>query len=556
MLARRVRERSVATNGQVRNAACALSLRIRTRRHWAADVREPGRLRPEDFSQTVHYDTLIVGCGTAGAILAARLSEDSSRSVCVVEAGRDYPSVEALPAGVRSHRSARGLVTSLNDPEVLGFPDWGHVARSTPLQAAVALPRGKIVGGSSSINGGVFFRALREDLDAWAVSNPDWSFEACQPYFKRIERDNDFADDFHGSDGPIPVNRSHTEDWVPLNQAFHAACLDLGFPDCPDFNRPDAWGVGPLPVNIDATVRYSSAVGYLMPAHARSNLTVISDAHAQHITFKGSAACGVEFETGGRLITLEADQIVLAAGAVSSPHLLLLSGIGPREHLQSVGIRPLVDLPGVGQNLRDHPVLCASWSATDVQLPTSGPGTPGQLGLRATTPGSDDPRDMRLVSFRAEGSNRFGIPFSLMHAESAGQLELASRDATAPPRIDFRHLEHPADLRRLRAMLELVERIVEHPAYDRLRLQRRAPMDMGETALEEWMLSTVITGHHISSTCKMGPASDALAVVDQAGRGHGVDHLRVIDSSILPDCPRVNINATTMMLAEKLAAQL
>jgi choline dehydrogenase len=500
------------------------------------------------------FDTLIVGCGTAGAILAARLSEDPRRVVGVVEAGRDYPAIDALPAGVRSHRSSRGLVTSLNDPDVLGFPDWGLRFQSNPLQPDVPLPRGKIVGGSSSINGGVFFRTLREDLDEWSVDNPDWAFEACLPYFVRLESDRDFSDSYHGGDGPIPVNRAHPDQWVPLNQAFHAACVGLGFPDCPDFNAPDAWGVGPVPVNIDQAVRYSSAVGYLMPAHERSNLTVMAPARARRLVFDGSTTTGVEVELDGQLALLEADEVIVAAGPVFSPHLLLLSGIGPEEHLRSMGITPVVPRAGVGQNVRDHPVLCASWSAvSEVQLPTAGPGTPGQVGLRAPTPGSADPHDMRLVSFRAEGTDRFGIPFSLMHAASAGALELATSDPSQQPRIDMRHLDHPSDRARMRAMLEQTREIVSHRAYDGLRGTALGPLDAD---LDEWMLRTVITGHHISSTCKMGPSTDPMAVVDQSARVHGVDNLRVIDASILPDCPRVNINATVMMVAEKLADDL
>jgi choline dehydrogenase len=501
----------------------------------------------------VRFDVLIVGCGAAGAVLAARLSERGGRSVCVVEAGEDYPSIAALPPAIRSHRSARGLATSLNDPAKLGFPDWGLTARSTALQPASPLPRGKVVGGSSSVNGGVFLHALREDLDGWALNNPLWSFEACRPFFKRLETDCDFPTANHGADGPVPVHRAPPHAWVPLNEAFYAACRDLGFADCPDFNEPDAWGVGPLPVNHDH-VRYSSAVAYLMPARARPDLTILANAHALRLLRDGTSVRGVECAIAGDVRAIEADEIVLAAGAVGSPHLLMLSGIGPADHRRSIGIDAIVNLPGVGQNLLDHPVLCASWEASAVQLPTMGPGMPGQLGLRATTPGSGDVTDMRLVSFRAEGDHRFGIPFSLMHARSIGRLELASADPCAVPRVDFRHLEDPEDLARMRAMLEVVTTVVEHPAYDDLRGPRVAPLWTSHSELDEWMLRTVITGHHISGTCKMGPDTEPLAVVDQTGRVHGVSNLRVVDASIMPDCPRVNINATTMMLAERMSA--
>jgi choline dehydrogenase len=506
-----------------------------------------------------YFDSVIVGGGTAGAILASRLSEDPARSVCVLEAGQDYASVDVLPPGVRSHRSARGM-TSRNDPNVLGFPDWGLRARFTALQPDVHVPRGRVIGGSSSVNGGVFLRALREDLDEWvALGLPLWSFDACLPYFKRLETDHDFPTDDHGEKGPIPVHRAHQADWVALNRAFYAACRQLGYPDCPDFNRPDAWGVGPLPVNIHDYIRVSSAVGYLMPVRERPNLTVVGNANARRLVVNKNTVSAVEVEVSGEPRRIEGGHIIVAAGAIGSPQLLMLSGIGPRADLEAVGVKPLVDLPGVGQNLRDHPVLCALWAAdSNVELPTAPPGTPGQLGLRATTPASTDPQDLRLVSFRAEGAQRFGIPYSLMHALSQGRVELASNDPRTPPRIDFRHLEHPSDMQRMHAMLQVVDDIVRQPAYDGLRLERVEPLapcngspTRGE--LERWMLQTVITGHHASATCKMGPASDPMAVVDQTGRVFGLDNLRIADASIMPDCPHVNINATTMMLAERIA---
>jgi choline dehydrogenase len=502
-----------------------------------------------------YFDAVIVGGGTAGAILAARLSEDPARSVCLLEAGNDYASVDVLPPGVRSHRSARGL-TSRNDPEVLGFPDWGLHARSTRLQTDVHIPRGRVIGGSSSVNGGVFLRALREDLDQWSAMGLSlWTFDACLPYFKRMETDHDFPSEYHGDDGPIPVHRAQPDDWVALNHAFHSACLQLGFPDCPDFNRPDAWGVGPLPVNIHDYVRISAAVAYLMPVRERPNLTVLGSATARRVILDHGAVTAVEIQVNGEARRVDGGQVIVAAGAIGSPQLLMLSGIGPASHLQEVGIKPLVDLPGVGQNLRDHPVLCASWAAERaVELPSAPPGTPGQVGLRATTPGSSDAQDLRLVSFRAEGDQRFGIPYSLMHALSDGCVELTSNDPHTHPRIDFRHLEHPSDMRRMRDMLSVVEDILRQPSYDRLRRERLEPEQrLSAEEMERWMLQTVITGHHASATCKMGTPGDRLAVVDQTGQVYGVDNLRVVDASIMPDCPRVNINATTMMLAERVA---
>jgi choline dehydrogenase-like flavoprotein len=296
-----------------------------------------------------------------------------------------------------------------------------------------------------------------------------------------------------------------------------------------------------------------------MPARGRRNLSIVDNTTALGLALDRQRVTGVTVASPAGPARIEAGEVILAAGAAVSPKLLMLSGIGPAEHLTTLGIRPVLDLPGVGQHLLDHPVASASWRATEVKLPTSGPGMPGQLGLRATTPGSEDDCDMRIASFSTAGEHQFGLAFSLMHAMSEGSLCLAAADPMALPLIDMRHLHHPSDRERMRGMLRFVLELVAHSAYDGLRLQRVSPTDAEietDAALDRWLLSTLYTGHHISGTCKMGPAGDARAVVDHDCRVHGIDGLRVIDASIMPDCPRVNINATTMMLAEKMSVEL
>jgi choline dehydrogenase len=503
------------------------------------------------------FDTVIVGCGTAGSILAARLTEDESRTVCVIEAGRDYRTFDDLPAAVRVPRANRS--ESSSNPNYSAAVDWGYMARSTPLQPSVPVARGKVVGGSSSVNGAAFLWPLREDLDEWAAAgNPSWTYDSCLPFLKAVERDCDFDDEWHGSDGPVPINRPPKADWVPLNVAFYEACIARGYPHCPDANRPDSSGVGPIPRNIQERARYGAAVAYLLPAHDRKNLTVLGDALVTRLVIKDGCATGVEVVTNGESTVVEGRDVVVSAGAVGSPQVLMLSGIGPAAHLQSLGIPVFVDLPGVGQNLRDHPVLCASWSAHAIAFP-SGQSNTAQLRLRASTPGSEDPHDMALLSFRSQGTDQFGIPFSLMRADSAGELRLTSADPAVPPRIDFRHLGESSDRRRMRRMLALVSEIIDDAAYDELRgvrIDPRPEEDGVEEAIDSWMMRNVRTGDHISCTCKMGPDRDKMAVVDEQGRVYGIEHLRVIDSSIMIDCPRVNTNAMTMMIAEKLAASL
>lgn len=510
----------------------------------------------------MHFDVVIVGGGTAGCILASRLTEDPSRTVCLIEAGHDYASVEELPPAVKSHFFFQDILTlpgrNPNDPELTGAPDWGFKARLTNYQHAAVLPRGKVIGGSSSVNGGVFFHPLREDLDEWAAAgNSFWAFQECVPYLKMIENDYDFGSaDYHGSAGFIPVQRATAADWVPLNSAFYQASLDAGFPDCPDLNMPDSWGVGPTPVNMRDHIRYGSAIGYLIPVRERTNLTILGDSLALRIKVMGGAARSVEVERSGELITVQGDEIILSAGVIGSAQLLLLSGIGPAAELEQVGVRPVANLAGVGRNVRDHPVVCGSWAAPHVVLPTSGPGSPGQVGIRATTPGSDDTMDLRIMSFRRDGEDRFSLPFSLMRAKAAGSIKLRTSDPSIAPCIDLAHLGHPSDMERMRTMLDVVCDLVSRSAYDGVRFEQIGPSAEDLASVEKterWMLRTVMTGHHASSSCKMGPAGDPMAVVDEFGHVHGMERLRVVDASIMVDCPRVNINCTTMMMAEKLA---
>jgi choline dehydrogenase len=509
----------------------------------------------------MRYDTVIVGAGSAGAILAARLSEDPGRSVCLVEAGPDYASVDLLPAAVRSH----GLGTRTYGGAPLESHEWQYTARATALQPEMAVPRGRVIGGSSSINGLVLLRALRNDLDGWAAGgNTNWGFDECLPYFRRLESDHDFDDEVHGTAGPIPVCRAAQQNWLPLSQAFHAACIDLGYADCPDMNLPDARGVGPIPVNYWADTRYSTAVGYLIPCRPRPNLCVMAQTQVRAIHFDGRRARAVQVMSNDQPADIEADEFILSAGAIGSPRLLLLSGVGSADRLSALGIQPVVDLPGVGQHMRDHPYVPTLWRSTAPPTdPMPPPGLPWQLQLRATAPGSarQDDAWITMITRAGEvhGGPAFAICASLMYARSSGELSLASADPLAPPVLDFRYFSDQSDLVRLREIARLAIDIGRHPAFDGLRsglLQPTSDVLASDTELADWMARTVTTGHHVSCTCRMGPASDATAVVDQAGKVHGLDNLRVIDASIMPDCPSVNLNATVMMMAEKLATVL
>ena len=497
------------------------------------------------------YTHIVVGAGSAGAALATRLSEDPERSVLLLEAGPDYPDLETMPVDLKF-----GWGTGA-DFVVEDEHNWKYTAKSTAKGPTMDVPRGKVTGGTSAINGQVFLRAIPEDFEYWvSMGNDEWSYEQVLPYYRKLETDTDFSDDFHGTEGPIIVRRHPLDELQPDQAAFYNACVAAGYAENPDHNHPDATGVGPYPLNNPEGIRWSTAIGFLSMARHRINLTIRPNCTTRRVLFDDTRATGVEVESGGESFVVNGDEIILSAGPIGSPHLLMLSGIGPADQLAEHGISLVKDVPGVGQNLRDHPTVHVSWRAQpDVPAPPQEVG-PQKVALRYTAPGSDIKNDMIKVMRFRKIDRLLVMSVGLYLALGKGELKLQSPDPDVQPSLDYNYLQEPEDRRRLREGVRLCLELVDMKEFEKVVGERVNPDDAAlasDNALDEWLMRSVSTMHHISCTAKMGPDSDPMAVVDQHGRVKGVQSLRVVDGSIMPDCTRANTNVPIMMMAERIA---
>ena len=530
------------------------------------------------------YDHVIVGGGSAGCALAARLSADGQRSVLVLEAGRsDFPwdLFIQMPA-------------ALTFPSGNRFYDWQYASEPEPHMAGrrIAHARGKVLGGSSSINGMIWQRGNPLDFQRWAADPgmEQWDWAHCLPYFRRMENSlaADVSDPMRGHSGPLVLERGPARN--PLFGAFFEAAQQAGFPLTEDVNGYKQEGFAAFDRNVHRGQRLSASRAYLRPVRSRTNLTVLTRALVTEVNFAGDRATGVSYRRNGRLHTVSAGEVILCGGAINSPQLLQLSGIGPAEVLKPLGIRHRVDLPGVGANLQDHLEVYIQHACTQPVsmqpylekwrmpyiglqwlLARRGPAATNHFEGGGFVRSNDDvaypnlmfhflPIAVRYDGTVSEAVTRTGHGYQVhigpMYSDARGTLKITSTDPRRHPALQFNYLSTDQDRREWVEAVRVARDILARPALE--------PFDAGETSpgpgvqtdeeILAWVAEDAETALHPSCTAKMGPASDPMAVVDPDTMAvHGVQGLRVVDASVMPYVTNGNIYAPVMMVAEKAA---
>jgi choline dehydrogenase len=521
------------------------------------------------------YDYIIVGAGSAGSVIANRLSADGRFSVLVIEAGRASHPWSPIPVGFAKlieNPAANWLYSS--------EPDEGSGQRRIPI------PRGKLLGGSSSINGMVFVRGQSHDFDHWAqLGNRGWSYQDVLPLFKKMESYSGGDDEFRGRDGPLKV--SDPEETGPLYDAMFAAGEQVGIKRNPDYNGAVQDGVGMTQATIRNGRRMSTAHCYLEPARERRNLTIVTDALTEKLILEGTRCVGVRYKSGGVVEEVRATrEVIVSTGSINSPQLLELSGIGQADHIRGLGIEPLHPLAGVGENLRDHYAPRMKWSVSRRDLTYNDnarglslvwhalryavarkgflalPAAPMRAYVRSRE-GLESP-DLGISvnpyliadGVKLDKERGFTMVMHVLRSDSKGSVHAASSDPSQPPAINFNFLSDEGDRTALLAGMRIVRDWVNAPAMDGIRGVEIAPGEaiQSDDALLDWVRGSAETTYHPVGTCKMG--SDPMAVVDDRLKVHGLQGLRVADASIMPTLTSGNTNAPSIMIGEKASVMI
>lgn len=497
--------------------------------------------------ETRRAQTIIVGAGAAGAVIATRLSERGDHDILLVEAGPDYANDE-IPDDLRD--GTRNSMTR---------HDWGYQHLTTPKGLVHPYPRGRVVGGSSAVNTCIALRGQPYDYDEWADRGlSEWSWEKCRPAFLRLENDLDFDNEHHGNEGPVPIRRHPPSELAHWQAAFIDGCVEVGFPTCDDHNDPESTGVGPHAMNKVDGERMSAARCYLTDdVRARENLDMVAGALVRRVLFEGRRAVGVEIERRGNVERLLADRVVLCAGAIGTPGILLRSGVGPKTECARLGVELVADNAHVGARLLDHPgaaILLRPKGA--LRHSTEDPVI--QAALRYQSARSSRPNDMQL-----QAGSFVPMPFadtplvSLMccvgKPKGWGSLRWPSADPRALPRIDMDFLVEPDDLAAAVEAIELAWLVATSDACKDL-VEFIFPMERhlaSKKAIRDFIPRQCGSGYHPSGTAPMGADDDPEAATDEYGRVRGTDGLFVADASLMPTITSANTHLPTLMIGER-----